>query len=645
MKDNSHIIKYLNEYVKMPEPRYAVMLKGDWGCGKTYFIKTQIESWSKKSKTKSDDITLKPIYVSLYGLSNTTEVTDKIRNVLNPFLTSKGIKIAKKIIFGTIATTFKIDLNSDKDNERSLSFDLDSLNLLDIKSDKIKGEKILIFDDLERCKIPLDILFGYINNFIEHKQCKVILISNEQKIEEKEIEKGNEDKDINSNKITYKDFKEKLIGQTFEISPDYEKVIKCFLSEIKNSSLQNNFNIINDVFITSKINNLRILRQCFYDFQRLEELINKDIKKKTNYNDFIKELICYFIIFYCEYKSGNHNIRTFQELKISNSGNSILDKNEIHKDENKYSYIINKYNLNDSHNILRGKIIIYFIENGTLDIETLNQYLLQNVYFAYSDQSPQKLLKNYNLLSNIQFDEIYKEVLSIFENKKYDNIYQLLDVCGIFLSLKEDKIISYNKNDIVKIAKDNIDLMISKNNEFDNRNLFDIYYLCSDTPEFIEISSYYEKKIKEKTIKNWKQFLKDYFENLDDDKCNNIFDKMRGESPFERLKYEFTPIFYPIDVKKFAIRINELSNKSKNQLNNYLKIRYSLSNNYQISSYHIGDLDALNKLMIILDKKIKLSKSIDKYVLNNLIKTINKAIEKIKPNPNQPADNSNVFWE
>ena len=34
---NEEIIKFLNEYVEIPNPQYAVMLKGAWGCGKTFF--------------------------------------------------------------------------------------------------------------------------------------------------------------------------------------------------------------------------------------------------------------------------------------------------------------------------------------------------------------------------------------------------------------------------------------------------------------------------------------------------------------------------------------------------------------------------------------------------------------------------------
>lgn len=35
---NENIRNFLNSYIENPDPRYAVMLKGKWGCGKTFFV-------------------------------------------------------------------------------------------------------------------------------------------------------------------------------------------------------------------------------------------------------------------------------------------------------------------------------------------------------------------------------------------------------------------------------------------------------------------------------------------------------------------------------------------------------------------------------------------------------------------------------
>lgn len=50
-KHNEDILNFLNDYMKVSKPGYAVLLKGSWGCGKTYFIK----DWIKALKTKKND--------------------------------------------------------------------------------------------------------------------------------------------------------------------------------------------------------------------------------------------------------------------------------------------------------------------------------------------------------------------------------------------------------------------------------------------------------------------------------------------------------------------------------------------------------------------------------------------------------------
>ena len=42
---NEQISQYLNNYMTNPDPQYAVMLKGKWGCGKTFFISNWIKEY------------------------------------------------------------------------------------------------------------------------------------------------------------------------------------------------------------------------------------------------------------------------------------------------------------------------------------------------------------------------------------------------------------------------------------------------------------------------------------------------------------------------------------------------------------------------------------------------------------------------
>lgn len=64
---NNQIFDFLNEYAKLPSPQYAVLLRGKWECGKTYFVKNWLAEFDKPNKLPANEnsIELKPIYVSI----------------------------------------------------------------------------------------------------------------------------------------------------------------------------------------------------------------------------------------------------------------------------------------------------------------------------------------------------------------------------------------------------------------------------------------------------------------------------------------------------------------------------------------------------------------------------------------------------
>lgn len=104
---NTLILDFLNSYADNPNPQYAVMLKGKWGCGKTHLIK----QWKKRFDEPADtdeEITLKPIYISTYGMDSVNDIKTAIDRELNPFFYSKTgrfikgiLKLAGKVVFKT----------------------------------------------------------------------------------------------------------------------------------------------------------------------------------------------------------------------------------------------------------------------------------------------------------------------------------------------------------------------------------------------------------------------------------------------------------------------------------------------------------------------------------------------------------------
>ena len=154
---NCHIISSLNAYIENPDPRYALMLKGKWGCGKTYLVNQWIED-ALKNIEKKDDVVLEPIRISLYGMTATEQITKAIDRQLHPFLYSKFAKVGAGIlkIAGKVVLRTDFDFNSDGNNDATLSTSLDSLSFLASKDKDIKPDslKLMVFDDLERSHIP-----------------------------------------------------------------------------------------------------------------------------------------------------------------------------------------------------------------------------------------------------------------------------------------------------------------------------------------------------------------------------------------------------------------------------------------------------------------------------------------------------------
>lgn len=62
MSANEHIEKYLGHYLQIGNPGFAVLLKGEWGCGKTWFIKNFIENGDKDKKM---EIKIKSVFYIL----------------------------------------------------------------------------------------------------------------------------------------------------------------------------------------------------------------------------------------------------------------------------------------------------------------------------------------------------------------------------------------------------------------------------------------------------------------------------------------------------------------------------------------------------------------------------------------------------
>lgn len=632
---NEHITEYLEYYIELKHPQYAILLKGKWGCGKTYYIKNLQEIWSKKNST-DDSIQIQPIYVSLNGVVNTKVINEKIRAEISPFLYSKGIQVAKKVLQGILKTTTKIDLNFDSDDksDTSISFNIDSLGILSSENKEITGRRILIFDDIERCKIPTDEIFGYLNNFVEHTECKVILVSDEEKI------KAKSDSPNSEIGLSYKDFKEKLIGQTFEIESNITDAISHFLKEIQELQKDKDFylpvELIKSVFIASEQNNLRVLKQSLFDFIRLTTFFDDKFVKDQKYQEFLKNVLTYFLIVYIELKTGNDKIIEFQRVHLIEEKKDVISINLTEK----YSTIVRENRLYHAAQVLPIPNIIKYIENGFIDKDELTQILQANDFFRPDERQEWERLWGWELLDEKEFKTLRKNVWSQFY---FGNIFDpriLLHVAGIFITLKNNGLLDKRMELIIKIAKQNFNRIFSSLktpiNYFDS-GFWDIsfgkQYCAIGTNEFKELLKYQADKIDDHRSKSSLSYLKEIFDDIDENKIFEIYTLLNEVLPDRSTTYENTSIFKNIDGKKLGKRLMKLNLRAIYGFKSFIHSRYHPELRYSngiIEKYHKDDLKCLKSMQNEINKNLNGKQTVRNQGISTLKNELANIIEIIE---------------
>lgn len=619
-----YITKYLDNYINTYNPQYAVMLKGKWGCGKTYYIKKQIKEWENNIKETDNKVLMKPIYVSLNGISSKSQISYQIRKKLHPILYSKGAQFAKKVIAGTfnVVTKGVVDINNDGDSN-DLNEIIKGNDIFDIllkPSDNIIGKKIIVFDDLERCCLDIEEVFGYINNLVEHATCNVIILC------EEDVLLRNEENTERT--IKYKEFKEKLIGQTIAFKQDFNTVISEFVKEVDNNYINENFNLVYELFLTSSIENLRSIRQCLFDFCRFVNSFKLDEKEFDKKNEFMKSLLAYFVIAYCEYKSGNDFIRYFHGSYF------ILDnekKEQISTIERKYSNLLHKYDIINSIKIICFEQLVSFIENGFIEqnLFASNEYVYKREIAVWEE------LYFFMELDNSVFLEKLQETKKIFFRSHIEYVSVVIHIFSMLLFFSNNKIVKLKDSFLKKRAKVLIDY-IHKNfreeKNFRERIFVEFHgtswgkqYYLSHSPEVQDIIKYAKDKKTQYESKISSKYCISLWHNLNNQNFNKLYSYFEEDVPNGYCKYSFTAIFKDVNPHILAKNIISLSNKNKEEFYYYLISRYNVDIDKKTSSIHtnmINDLSILQKLKSILEIKINNIKMIDKIQIKKIISVL-----------------------
>lgn len=623
---NTQLISYLDEYLQMQTPQFAVMITGKWGCGKTYFIKNIKDQWCSSNKNVSENsIDLKPIYVSLNGLSSINSVIRKVKTVLYPILYSKGATVAKTVILSALRIASKSFLDLDKDGAgEDMNNLLDAEGIIEVfksDSDTLEGNRVMILDDVERCKIPLDELFGFINSIVEHSNSKVILICDEEKLDQVANKEGLA--------TEYKNFKEKLVGQTFALAVNYADVAGQFIDKLSYPIINNNRHLIIDLFIASSRENLRLIRHCLIDIKRIFEQLPENIKENPNYDQFVKNIVAYVVIASIETRFGNNGIDYYQSYTFNDEAKKV--SLEL---EQRYNPILEKYHIYGSSYTIPFKFLLEYIRNGFL---ASPDYLVSECRMLKSRNLAnwEKLWNSYRL-SNAEFSELLLNEKKRFYNKELQYVFEVIHLSGILLSLEKRQLTKLNRKHIVRVAKKTIENIINRYN-----NDFSRIYPDSRGYEFQESNAEEMQEIvdfaRDKYIAQLKMLERDYVISVwnelgTDITQKELLDKFKEVTPSRECSYDRKGIFHQVKPELIVKKIIAMSNDSRLEFRWFLMNRYYLEGCgfiCNISGEMKEDKDSLERISSMLKSRAKRKRLIERETIMMISAKIDEAINKM----------------
>ncbi|MBR2540898.1 MAG: hypothetical protein IKE85_08785 [Mogibacterium sp.] len=358
MSTLDEIIYYCNE----KNPIGALVLTGEWGCGKTYLIEHDL--------TKALKDTHVIVRISLFGMDNTKSLHAAIRQKwfedCMPVLGSLQ-KAREKGFFSAFSSVLK-KFNPVAGGAADVMVSMNVMELVQIKPEvedfiTHKTKKvILVYDDLEKSKIDVADMMGVINNYCENHKFNSIVVVNEESLAAA----------FEKDRLTYHMLKEKTVAETIHHAPVYRDVIKAILGKAIWKTpeyaeyLNEHEDLIREVFISEserpertyltkqdrKYHNFRALTKGLQSFYRIYfhiQELGKDVPDSHLYS---------FLAYYLVAKSG-----------ICRGGSPCI---EFGDDDVKEFYP--EFSPENLTNVER-----YWITTGIWDIEVFEEELLQSL--------------------------------------------------------------------------------------------------------------------------------------------------------------------------------------------------------------------------------------------------------------------------
>lgn len=162
--NREEIVQAVQSYIRNENEKYALLINGAWGSGKTFLYENYLcDAISDIEVGKNER--KKNVYISLYGISTIETLSKQLMTNYLVYVKANGNEIVKKGakpvagFLGIVSKAFSFSIGS---------FSADFGDVLKDISGLLEAKNMVVcFDDLERCTIPINEFFGYVNNLIE----------------------------------------------------------------------------------------------------------------------------------------------------------------------------------------------------------------------------------------------------------------------------------------------------------------------------------------------------------------------------------------------------------------------------------------------------------------------------------------------
>ena len=528
------------------------------------------------------------------------QITAAINKALYPILCGRAAKVGKTLtkFLSAIVLKHEVDVDKDGNSDFEIELGLDSVLLLFSSEDNsVKKGKLLIFDDIERCEMPMKRLMGYLNYFVELCHSHLIIIGDERKMTDEQ-------------KIIFSDFKEKTIGREFEISTNVRSAIENFTEQEPTSEfIRKHITTIEKVFSMTDCQNLRILRQALWDFGRFEETMI-EFSKESKYEHVMLHILGSYIISYCEYRGENHDL--LDKWVKYNCNWETTNKDEINMLKQQLGNLCQRYNNSSispyqTFNISLVEKIITELNTG-ISIKDFAEG-----YFAPNVENPCIKINDSFSMDNETFLEFYNKLIDDICNLKIKGFRDLGYALTYLFSLDFHKIKEINETDFNRLRdvlpNYLLNITTAENLYFANlefkRGVNS--YMTNDNIERLSIicSTFYNEC--ERRIMASKNIMTLTLENLKDSNVKELFDINKEALPDHSCTYEMVAIFNSVDISLLFENLGKLNNASLQTFNSFIRERYKLS--HRMGNWISNTNDDIKPLQELKGK-------IDSYILN-----------------------------